>query len=66
VLITGEVFNSEQQAYIDSSATVYIVKGKEAEGAKNGALVIHPRYVPGFVTKDGKKFDFVNGRLHTK
>src|SRR3990170_6311353 len=44
VLLTGEVFNNEQQAYVDSSATVYIVKGKEAEGAKNGALVLHPRY----------------------
>lgn len=66
VLITGQVFNNEQQAYIDSSATVYIAKGEEAVGAKNGALVIHPRYTPGFVTKDGKKFDFISGRLHTK
>jgi beta-glucanase (GH16 family) len=66
VLLTGQVFNNEQQAYIDSSATIYMVKGKEAEGAKNGALVIHPRYKPGFTTKDGKKFDFISGRLHTK
>jgi beta-glucanase (GH16 family) len=66
VLITGQVFNNEQQAYIDSTATVYFVKGKEAEGAKNGALIIQPRYTPGFITKDGKKFDFISGRLHTK
>src|SRR5438128_4422429 len=47
VLLTGQVFNNEQQAYVDSSATIYIAKGKDAEGAKNGALVIHPRYTPG-------------------
>lgn len=66
VLLTGQVFNNEQQAYVDSSATVHFAKGKDAEGAKNGALVIHPRYTPGFVTRDGKKFDFISGRLHTK
>lgn len=66
VLETGPVFNDEQQAYIDSPATIYLVKGKESEGAINGALVIHPRFAPGFVTKDGKKFDFISGRLHTK
>ncbi|MDQ6814573.1 MAG: glycoside hydrolase family 16 protein [Bacteroidota bacterium] len=66
VLITGQVFNNEQQAYVDSAATVYIAHGKEAGGAENGALVIQPHYTPGFVTKDGKKFDFISGRLHTK
>jgi beta-glucanase (GH16 family) len=66
VLLTGQVFNNEQQAYVDSSATIYIVKGKASEGAKNGALVLQPKYSPGFVTKDGKKFDFISGRLHTK
>jgi len=66
VLVTGQVFNDEQQAYVDSSATIYTVKGKEAEGAKNGALVIQPRFAPGFITKDGKKFDFISGRIHTK
>jgi beta-glucanase (GH16 family) len=65
VIITGQVFNNEQQAYVDSAATIYMVKGKEAEGAKNGALVIHPRYSQGFVTKDGKKFDFISGRINT-
>lgn len=66
VLRTGQVFNNEQQAYVDSAATVYIAKGKNAEGADNGALVIHPSYTPGFITYDGKKFDFISGRLHTK
>jgi beta-glucanase (GH16 family) len=66
ILLTGQVFNNEQQAYVDSAATIYIAKGKDAEGAKNGALVIHPRYTPGFVTKDGKKFDFISGRINTR
>lgn len=66
VVGTGNVFNNEQQAYIDSPAVIYMVKGKEAEGAKNGALVLQPHYSPGFVTNDGKKFDFISGRLNTK
>jgi beta-glucanase (GH16 family) len=66
IYLTGQVFNNEQQAYVDSAATIYVTKGKDAEGAKNGALVIHPRYTPGFVTKDGKKFDFISGRINTR
>ena len=66
VLITGQVFNNEQQAYVDSAATIYTVRGAAAEGASNGALVLHPHYAPGFVTQDGKKFDFISGRIHTK
>jgi beta-glucanase (GH16 family) len=66
VVITGQVVNNEQQAYVDSSSTIYTVKGAEAEGAKNGALVLQPHYTPGFVTKDGKKFDFISGRINTR
>lgn len=66
VLVTGQVFNNEQQAYADSSATIYLAKGADAEGASDGALVIHPRYSPAFSTADGKKFDFISGRIHTK
>lgn len=64
--ITGMHFNNELQAYVDSSATISFVKGTEAEGAENGALVIQPRFTPGFVTRDGQKFDFISTRLNTK
>jgi beta-glucanase (GH16 family) len=66
VIITGFTVNNEQQAYVDSSATIYTVKGESAQGAKNGALVIEPVYSPGFVTPDGKKFDFISGRIDTR
>lgn len=66
VRVTGGVVNNEQQAYVDSSLTVAIVKGKDAEGAANGALVLQPRYAPGFVTRDGKKFDFISGRIDSR
>lgn len=66
ILTTGPVFNDEQQAYVDSSATIYVVGQKEAEGAKNGALVIQPRFSPGFTTREGKKFDFISGRIDTR
>ena len=66
VRVTGETVNNEQQAYVDSSATIYIAKGNKAAGAKNGALVIQPRFSPGFTSKKGKKFDFLSSRIDTR
>lgn len=66
VITTGQVVNNEQQAYVDSSATIYTVQGVDAEGAKNGALVIQPHFAEGFTTKEGKKFDFISGRIDTR
>ena len=40
VRVTGGTVNNEQQAYADSSTTIYIAKGNDAAGAKNGALVL--------------------------
>ncbi|HTE23910.1 glycoside hydrolase family 16 protein [Flavitalea sp.] len=57
VRVTGGTVNNEQQAYVDSSNTVFI---------ENGALVLHPRYSPGFITKQGKKFDFISGRIDSR
>lgn len=59
------VSNNEQQTYVDSSATLYIAHGTEAEGAQNGALVIKPVFHPGYETKVGK-FDFLSGRMDTR
>ncbi len=42
VRITGNVYNDEQQAYVDSSETIYIVSEEQAVGATHGALVFHP------------------------
>jgi beta-glucanase (GH16 family) len=66
VEITGMHVNNELQAYTDTSATIFTVKGAAAEGAKNGALLIRPQSMPGFVTKDGQHFDFISGRINTK
>ena len=66
VVVTGGTVNNEQQAYVDSANTIYIAKGSAAEGAANGALVLHPRYSAGFTTKEGKKFDFISGRINTR
>jgi beta-glucanase (GH16 family) len=62
--ITGNHFNNELQAYVDSSEVIKFVDN--AEGAKNGALVIQPVFTPGFVTRDGQHFDFISGRINTK
>jgi beta-glucanase (GH16 family) len=66
VEVTGYVVNNEQQAYVDSAATIYFVKGSEAEGAENGALVLHPRFSSGHTTKENRKFDFISGRINTR
>ncbi|MFY7653127.1 MAG: glycoside hydrolase family 16 protein [Chitinophagaceae bacterium] len=62
VEVTGMHVNNELQAYIDSNATIQLV---QAKGASNGALKLQPIYNPGFITQDGKKFDFVSGRINT-
>jgi beta-glucanase (GH16 family) len=66
VEITGHTNNNEQQAYVDSAATLYLVKGTAAEGAMNGALVIQPLYKKGYTSKENNKYDFVSARINTK
>jgi hypothetical protein len=66
VRITGNIYNDEQQAYIDSSETIYIASEGQAPGAHLGALVLHPRYRPNFVTPQGDRFDFISGRIDTR
>ncbi|HEV8498491.1 MAG TPA: hypothetical protein VGQ56_16565, partial [Gemmatimonadaceae bacterium] len=44
---TGEVFNSESEAYTDDASTLYIAHGADAAGSTDGALVIQGRYRPG-------------------
>lgn len=63
VRVTGGTVNNEQQAYVDSALTISIV---QAEGAANGALQLQPFFSPGFTTKEGKKFDFISGRIDSR
>jgi beta-glucanase (GH16 family) len=64
VRTTGQVFNDEQQAYVDSPETVYV--SADAAGQDGYALVLHPRYRPGHVTSDRRRFDFTSGRIDTR
>jgi beta-glucanase (GH16 family) len=64
-VVTGGTVNNEQQAYVDAPDVFTFVKG-DAEGASNGALAIRPRYRQGFTTPEGRRFDFVSGRVETK
>jgi beta-glucanase (GH16 family) len=57
--------NNEQQAYIDTLATVYLVHGKAAQGAKHGALVLKAIYHPGFAMNN-RTYDFISGRINTR
>lgn len=66
VRVTGGTVNNEQQAYVDSSLTIAIVHGAQAEGAENGALLLQPHFSPGWTTKEGKKFDFISGRIDSR
>jgi len=66
VEVTGQTVNDEQQAYVDSTSVLYMVHGKAADGAKNGALVIKPKYLPGYTSKEQKKYDFISGRINTR
>jgi len=66
VEVTGNTVNNEQQAYVDSSSVLYFVRGKAAQGAKNGALVIRAIYHAGYTSKEQKKYDFLSGRINTR
>jgi beta-glucanase (GH16 family) len=64
VRTTGPVFNDEQQAYVDLPDTVYVAESDTGDGGRH--LVLQPRYRPGFTTPDGRRFDFVSGRIDTR
>ncbi|OOQ59788.1 glycoside hydrolase family 16 protein [Mucilaginibacter pedocola] len=64
-IVTGFHTNGELQAYVDSANVISFAKGAAAEGASNGALVLSPRYSPGFKTFDNQTFDFISGRITT-
>ncbi len=66
VVVSGETVNDEQQAYVDSAETIALVGADIAVGASSGALAIRTRYKPGFTTPQGKKFDFISGRIDTR
>ncbi|HTE09116.1 MAG TPA: glycoside hydrolase family 16 protein [Flavitalea sp.] len=66
VVKTGNVVNNEQQAYVDSSLVLTLVKGEAAQGAENGALRIKPKYTQGFRSTKNASFDFISGRINTK
>jgi len=66
VEVTGNTVNDEQQAYIDSGTTIYLAKEADAQGATNGALILKALYHPGYTSKEGKKYDFLSGRINTQ
>jgi len=66
VEVTGNTVNEEQQAYVDSACTLSLVKGAEAGGAGNGALLIKALYRPGYTSKENKRYDFISGRINTR
>jgi beta-glucanase (GH16 family) len=64
VMTTGAVFNDEQQAYVDLPDTVHVTESDTSEDGRH--LVLQPCYRPGFTTPDGRRFDFVSGRIDTR
>ena len=64
VIVPTWTVNDEQQAYVDSSATLYLAR--DAAGAANGALVIRALHRPGYRRPDGRRFDFLSGRIDTQ
>ena len=68
VMVTGPVFNDEQQCYIDSPETVYVADADPGTGVEAGGrhLALHPRFRPGSTTPERATFDFVSGRIDTR
>lgn len=63
IRVTGETFNNEQQAYLNSPATVFL---SQTEADCQGALVLQALARPGFTSPQGENFDFVSGRIDTR
>jgi beta-glucanase (GH16 family) len=58
---TGPVWNAEVQEYVDDTASVYLTRGPEADGAEDGSvLVLRARHRP----RGAEGRDFTSGRLH--
>ncbi len=57
--------NNEQQIYVDTSATVFTVKGEDAGGVDD-ALVLKALYTPDFLNYRDHDFDFISGRINTR
>jgi len=55
--VNAHTVNNEQQAYVDSAATLILA---------NGLLDIRPIYQQGFTIQGGKKYDFISGRINTR
>jgi hypothetical protein len=66
VRVTGNIYNDEQQAYVDSAETLYLLTEEEAPGATGGALAFHPRFRPGTLGTEGQRFDFISARIDTR
>jgi beta-glucanase (GH16 family) len=64
VRVTGATVNDEQQAYVDSRETISVSPLPCADA--HGVLTIQPRFHPGFLTPEGRRFDFVSGRIDTR
>lgn len=66
VRTTGDIYNDEQQAYVDSPETIYVASAEDIPDVSHGALVIQPRYQPGSLTTKGVPLDFISGKIDTK
>lgn len=58
--------NNEEQTYIDSPDTIRFLAEGEVEGADGGVLLLQPNYRKDVPTPDGRKSDFVSGRIETR
>lgn len=66
VAVPADPVNDEVQAYCDTAETVRIARAEDGIGGCNGALLIQPRYRPGFTAPGGRRFDFISGRINTR
>lgn len=57
VIVTGRTVNDEQQAYVDSEDVLSV---------SGGVLTIRPRFRQGFTTPEGRRSDFISGRIDTR
>ena len=58
--------NNEQQAYVDTPETIRLLPAGSVEGSDGGVLALQPNFSKDFKTPNGRKADFVSGRIESQ
>ena len=66
VELMPQPYNNEEQAYMDSPETHYVLPAGEVPDTSGGVLVLQPRFRAGYQASAEREVDFVSSRLNSR